>query len=30
VIAVNYAIQRNFDGNNLGVPIRYAQQLLPE
>ncbi|MGC6487558.1 MAG: trypsin-like peptidase domain-containing protein [Planctomycetota bacterium] len=30
VIAVNYAIQRNFDGNNLGVPIRFAQQLLPE
>lgn len=30
VIAVNYAIQRNFDGNNLGVPIVYAQELLPE
>ena len=30
VIAVNYAIQRNFDGNNLGVPIRFAKQLLPE
>ncbi|MCK5941105.1 MAG: trypsin-like peptidase domain-containing protein [Planctomycetes bacterium] len=30
VIAVNFAIQRNFDGNNLGVPIRYARELLPE
>lgn len=30
VIAVNFAIQRNFDGNNLGVPIRFARELLPE
>lgn len=30
VIAVNFAIQRNFDGNNLGVPIRYVRELLPE
>ena len=30
VIAVNFAIQRSFDGNNLGVPIRYARELLPE
>lgn len=28
VIAVNFAIQRNFVGNNLGVPIRYARELL--
>lgn len=28
VIAVNFAIQRNFAGNNLGVPIRYALELL--
>jgi S1-C subfamily serine protease len=28
VIAVNFAIQRNFAGNNLGVPIRYARELL--
>ena len=28
VIAVNFAIQRNFAGNNLGVPIRYARALL--
>ena len=28
VIAVNFAIQRNFVGNNLGVPIRYALELL--
>ena len=30
VIAVNFAIQRNFAGNNLGVPIRYARELLPK
>ena len=30
VIAVNFAIQRNFDGNNMGVPIRYARELIPE
>jgi S1-C subfamily serine protease len=30
VIAVNFAIQRNFDGNNMGVPIRYARALIPE
>jgi serine protease Do len=30
VIAVNFAIQRNFGGNNLGVPIRFARELLPE
>ena len=30
VIAVNFAIQRSFDGNNLGVPIRYARELLLE
>lgn len=30
VIAVNYAIQRNFGGNNLGVPIRFAVALLGE
>ncbi|HEB54645.1 MAG TPA: serine protease, partial [bacterium] len=29
VIAVNFAIQRGFDGNNLGVPIRFARELLP-
>lgn len=28
VIAVNFAIQRNFAGNNLGVPIRHALALL--
>lgn len=28
VIAVNFAIQRNFAGNNLGVPIRHALTLL--
>jgi len=30
VIAVNFAIQRSFGGNNLGVPIRFARELLPE
>ncbi|MCB9878141.1 MAG: trypsin-like peptidase domain-containing protein [Planctomycetes bacterium] len=30
VIAVNYAIQHNFTGNNLGVPIRFAIELLPQ
>ena len=30
VIAVNFAIQRNFAGNNLGVPIRYARELIEE
>ena len=30
VIAVNFAIQRGFGGNNLGVPVRYAIDLLPE
>lgn len=30
VIAVNFAIQRNFAGNNLGVPIRFARELLEE
>ena len=30
VIAVNFAIQRNFAGNNLGVLIRYARELLPK
>ncbi|MBL8734691.1 MAG: trypsin-like peptidase domain-containing protein [Planctomycetes bacterium] len=30
VIAVNYAIQREFGGNNLGVPIRFAAELLPK
>ena len=28
VLAVNYAIQRDFAGANLGVPIRYARELL--
>ncbi|MFK7739785.1 MAG: trypsin-like peptidase domain-containing protein [Planctomycetota bacterium] len=28
VIAVNFAVQRNFVGNNLGVPIRFARALL--
>lgn len=28
VIAVNFAIQRNFAGNNLGVPIGHARALL--
>jgi S1-C subfamily serine protease len=28
VIGVNFAITRDFDGSNFGVPIRYASQLL--
>ncbi|MBL8749120.1 MAG: trypsin-like peptidase domain-containing protein [Planctomycetes bacterium] len=30
VIAVNAAIMQNFGGANLGVPIRFAQELLPK
>lgn len=30
VIAVNYAIQPGFTGANYGVPIRFAQELLPK
>lgn len=29
VVAVNYAIMREFGGSNLGVPIRWAKELLP-
>ncbi len=29
VVAVNFAILREFTGSNLGVPIRYARELLP-
>jgi S1-C subfamily serine protease len=29
VIAVNFAIQKDFHGANYGVPIRYARELLP-
>ncbi len=30
VIAVNYAILENYTGVNLGVPIRFASELLPQ
>lgn len=30
VIAVNYAILRDFTGSNFGVPIRYGRELLPK
>jgi S1-C subfamily serine protease len=30
VIAVNFAIVRDFAGSNLGVPIRFAVELLPK
>jgi S1-C subfamily serine protease len=30
VIAVNFAIQPGFTGANYGVPIRFAQELLPK
>jgi S1-C subfamily serine protease len=30
VIAVNFAIVRDFAGSNLGVPIRFARELLPK
>ena len=30
VIAVNFAIMREFTGSNLGVPIRWARELLPK
>jgi S1-C subfamily serine protease len=29
VIGVNFAITRDFDGSNFGVPIRFARALLP-
>jgi S1-C subfamily serine protease len=29
VIGVNFAITRDFDGSNFGVPIRFARDLLP-
>jgi S1-C subfamily serine protease len=29
VVAVNFAIMREFIGSNLGVPIRWAKELLP-
>ena len=29
VIGVNFAIMRDFQGSNFGVPIRYARKLLP-
>ncbi len=29
VIGVNFAITRDFDGSNFGVPIHFAQKLLP-
>ncbi len=30
VVAVNFAIMREFVGSNLGVPIRWAKELLPK
>ncbi|MCH7597235.1 MAG: trypsin-like peptidase domain-containing protein [Planctomycetes bacterium] len=30
VIGVNFAITRDFDGSNFGVPIRFARKLLAE
>ena len=30
VFAVNFAIVRDFSGSNLGVPIRFARELLPK
>ena len=29
VIGINFAITRNFDGSNFGVPISFARPLLP-
>ena len=29
VVGVNFAVTRDFGGSNFGVPIRFAQELLP-
>ena len=29
VVGVNFAVTRDFDGSNFGVPIRFARALLP-
>ena len=29
VIGVNFAITRDFDGSNFGIPVRFARELLP-
>ncbi len=29
VIGINFAVTRDFDGSNFGVPIQYARNLLP-